>query len=109
MAERESPFDHVETSAATQLVTAFPTLTKRQERAMLAFLYRASARGYDDEATDSSVWDWGVRPWPTMANLRDKGLIEDAGWWGPEDGHLYKLTDLGHAYMTSVVAKRAAA
>lgn len=84
-------------------------LTKRQERAMLAFLYKYNERGYDDEATDSAVWDWGVRPWPTMDNLVAKGLIEKAGWWGPEDGHLWKLTDAGRAFMDEIVTARAAA
>ncbi len=81
------------------------SLTRQQERAMLAFLWRAGSRGFEDETCDSAVWDWGVRPWPTMDNLIAKGLIVADGWYGPEEGHNYRLTDLGRSYMATVVAK----
>lgn len=82
-------------------------LTKRQERAMLAFLW-GGPRGFDDEACDGAVWDWGVRPWPTMDNLVTKGLIERDSWNGLEEGWLYRLTDAGRSYMADVVAARKA-
>lgn len=89
--------------------TLFPDLSHQQARAMLAFLWSAGSRGFDDEAYDATVWDWGVRPWPTMENLANKGLIEAVGWWGPEEGWQWRLTDLGRSYMESVVIGRAAA
>jgi hypothetical protein len=88
---------------------AAQTLTKQQERAMLAFLWAAGSRGFDDEASDSAVWDWGVRPWPTMGNLAKLGLVESHEWLGPEDGWLWRLTDAGRAYMATVVEARRAA
>lgn len=84
-------------------------LTSQQARAMLAFLWSAGSRGFDDEACDGAVWDWGVQPWPTMDNLAAKGLIAAAGWYGPEEGYNWRLTDAGRAYMREVVAQRAAA
>ena len=84
-------------------------LTKQQERAMLAFLWNAGSRGFDDEACDGAVWDWGIRPWPTMDNLAAKGLVVCDAWYGPEEGHNWRLTDLGRDYMREVVEARRAA
>lgn len=74
---------------------------------MLAFLWAGGSHGFDDEACDGSVWDWGVRPWPTMDNLVTKGLVTVDGWYGPEEGNHYVLTDAGREYMAAVVAARA--
>jgi hypothetical protein len=84
-------------------------LTRQQQRAMLAFLWSAGSEGFDIEASDSAVWDWGVRPWPTMENLSKVGLVESHEWLGPEDGWLWRLTDAGKAYMRTVVEARRAA
>ena len=86
----------------------FSSLTKQQQRAMLAFLWSGGPRGFDDEACDGSVWDYGVRPWPTMDNLVAKGLVERDSWYGPEEGWNYRLTDAGREYMAAVVAERSA-
>lgn len=84
----------------------FPKLTRQQARAMTIYLYRYSNTGYDTEATEVATFDVGVRPSPTMENLASKGLVTRCEWYGLEEGHLYRLTDLGCAYMTSVVASR---
>jgi hypothetical protein len=88
---------------------AAQTLTRQQERAMLAFLWSAGAEGFDIEAYDGSVWDQGVRPWPTMDNLVKLGLVERIQWWDEEAGWQYELTDAGKAYMRTVVEARRAA
>jgi hypothetical protein len=67
-------------------------LTKQQTRAMCAF-------EFDDEPSDASVWELGVRPWPTMENLVAKGLIERGPWWDKEHGYLYRLTDSGRTFL----------
>ncbi len=72
-------------------------LTKQQARALRAFLYVYSATGIDPETCGAAVWDCGVRPWPTMDNLVAKGLVEMAGWFGPDEGHGYRLTEAGYA------------
>ena len=84
-------------------------LTKQQKRAMLSFLWNAGPDGFDVETSDGAVWDWGVRPWPTMSNLAKLGLVESDSWIGPEEGWLYRLTDAGKAYMRGVVEARRAA
>jgi len=61
--------------------------------------------GVDDQATDASAWNEGVRPWPTMENLVKKGLIEKVEWVGHEDGWLYQLTPLGRNYMREVMGR----
>lgn len=81
----------------------FPTLTKQQERAMRSFLWRD---GFDNETTDLTVWDYGVRPWPTMENLARKGFVQPVSYGGPEEGWLYRLTDLGRSYMESLTRAR---
>ena len=86
-----------------------PRLTPQQVRAMLAFLWSAGTEGFDTEAFDGSVWDWGVRPWPTMGNLVGLGLVERVQWWDEEAGWQYELTDAGKAYMRTVVEARRAA
>ena len=73
---------------------------------MLAFLWSAGSRGFDDEACDMAVWEWNVRPWPTMNNLAAKGLIEADAWYGPDEGWNWRLTDAGRAYMSAVVEAR---
>ena len=82
-------------------------LTKQQARAMLAFLWSAGSEGFDTEACDMAVWDWNVRPWPTMQNLEKKGLVEADSWCGPEEGWNWRLTEAGKDYMRAVVAERA--
>lgn len=84
-------------------------LTKQQARAMLAFLWAAGREGFDNEACDGAVWDNGVRPWPTMDNLEQKGLVRMDAWYGPEEGRLWALTEEGREYMRGVVRERAAA
>ena len=37
----------------------------------------------------------GYRPWPTMDNLIDKGLVERVAWEGEHEGWLYALTPAG--------------
>ncbi len=85
-------------------MSGVPHLTKQQQRAMLAFLYMDT---YDEEACDGAVWDRGVRPWPTMDNLADKGMVTKDLWYGEESGWNWRLTDLGCAYMQAVVSARA--
>ncbi len=82
--------------------TGWPVLTKQQARAMRAFLWRDT---YDEEACDGAVWDRGVRPWPTMDNLAKKGLVTAYSWLGPEEGWLWRLTDLGCAYMVALTSE----
>lgn len=72
---------------------------------MRGFLWQWGRDGYTDEVFDATAWDAGVRPWPTMDNLCEKGLIRPVAWWGPEDGHEYRLTDLGRDYMRRLVDK----
>jgi predicted ArsR family transcriptional regulator len=81
-------------------------LTKQQERAMRAFLWPSSPRGFDDHAGDLTVWSYGVRPWPTMDNLVAKGLVEAESWNGHEEGWNWQLTDLGRDYMRRLVENR---
>lgn len=76
---------------------------------MEVFLWPAGREGFDIEAYDSSVWDQGVRPWPTMDNLVKLGLVERVQWWDEEAGWQYELTDAGKAYMRTVVEARRAA
>lgn len=66
-------------------------LTRQQQRALRVFRYD------DGRATDGAVWDEGVRPWPTMDNLVEKGLATRGGWLDPEWGYEYTLTDAGRA------------
>lgn len=72
---------------------------------MRGFLWAYGREGFCVEAYDSTAWDQGVRPWPTMENLCKLGLIERTSWWGPEEGHEYRLTDLGKDYMRHIVAR----
>jgi len=83
--------------------TLLPALTAQQTRAMRSFCWGID--GIDDQATDTSAWNEGVRPWPTMGNLVKKGLIETVEWVGHEDGWLYKLTPLGRDYMREVMGR----
>lgn len=90
----------------TEVVRVEVVLTKRQKRAMHAFLWAGGREGFDTQAYDSSIWDVGVRPWPTAANLQAKGLIESVRWWGSDEGYEYRLTALGCEYMRDLVAER---
>ncbi len=74
-------------------------LTKQQARAMRVFLWPPGIDGIDPEACDAAVWDRGVRPYPTMANLERKGLVESVGWISAEEGYDYRLTPLGRSYL----------
>jgi hypothetical protein len=60
-------------------------LTRQQEQALKAFRV-------DGEAYDGSIWDEGVRPWPTMDNLVKLGYVERVQWWDEEAGWQYELT-----------------
>lgn len=73
---------------------------------MLAFLWSAGREGFDTHASDMAVWDWGIRPWPTMDNLAAKGLIEAESWGGREEGWTWRLTPDGMDYMRKVAAER---
>lgn len=68
-------------------------LTRQQEAALMSF--EESYEG--GEGSDGLCWMEGVRPWPTMSNLVDKGLATWVCWIDEDAGNEYRLTTLGAA------------
>lgn len=68
-------------------------LTPQQERALISF--EGSIEG--ELGSSRQCWEAGVRPWPTMDNLVEKGLAVHEGWWDEDTGHIYHLTAAGAA------------
>lgn len=66
-------------------------LTRQQQLALCSF--EGSAEG--EMGSAGACWNEGVRPWPTMDNLVEKGLAVLVEWYDEYEGYLYKLTALG--------------
>jgi hypothetical protein len=72
-------------------VTTRPKLTRQQKIALLSF--EGSVEG--EKSSGQQCWEAGVRPWPTMSNLEDKGLCVYDEWWDENTGAIYSLTAAG--------------
>lgn len=74
-------------------VSLLAPLTRQQQHALL-WVYREGG-----EPNDCFLrFETGVRPWPTLANLARKGLVEIVRWEeinGDEYGFCWRLTDDG--------------